>query len=90
VTAANPATAEEILSLLSQPFPASPLASVNSPSDITVNGTNAEILAAVGYPGGVNGYQVNFRMLPNTGAGLVAIQLSAAWVPGSPVNIAVR
>lgn len=34
-----------------QPFPSSPLAVVNSPIDVTVNGKSAEVLAAVGYPG---------------------------------------
>jgi hypothetical protein len=32
-----------------QPFPSRPLAVVNSPIDVTVNGKSAEVLAAVGY-----------------------------------------
>jgi len=35
---------------------------VNSPVAVTVNGKPAEFLAAVGFPGAVDGYQVNFRM----------------------------
>ena len=44
------------------PFPSSPAAAINSPVDVTVNGKSAEVLGAVGYPGAVDGYQVNFRM----------------------------
>jgi hypothetical protein len=36
-----------------KPFPASPLAAVNSPVDVAVNGKFAEVLAAVGLPGAV-------------------------------------
>ena len=76
VTAAKPAAAGEILSLFAtdlgptnvslspgQPFPSSPLAQVTSPIEVTVNGNSAEVLAAVGYPGSVDGYQVNFACL---------------------------
>jgi hypothetical protein len=68
VTTANPAKAGEVLSLFAkglgpvrasmnpgQPFPANPLAAVNSPVEVLVNGTSAEILAAVGYPGSADG-----------------------------------
>ena len=74
VTASKPAAAGEILSLFAsglgpvnpgvdpgQPFPSSPLAIVNSPVEVTVNGKSAEVLGAVGFPGAVDGYQVNFR-----------------------------
>jgi uncharacterized protein (TIGR03437 family) len=77
VTASKPAAAGEILSIFAtglgptnpgvdpgQPFPSSPAAAVNSPVDVTVNGKSAEVLAAVGYPGAVDGYQVNFRVPP--------------------------
>lgn len=69
VTAAKPAAAGEILSLIatglgptnpyndpSQPFPSNPLAAVNSPVEITVNGNPAEVLGTVGYPGAVDAY----------------------------------
>ena len=64
VTASKPATAGEILSLFAtglgpvrpnvgpgSPFPSSPLAVVNSPVDVMVNGKSAEVLSAVGVPG---------------------------------------
>jgi len=103
VTASKPATAEEILSIFArglgpvnpgvdpgQPFPSSPLASVNSPVEVTVNGKPAEVLSAVGYPGAVDGYQVNFRVPPGTAKGPASIQVSAAWISGAVVSIPVQ
>jgi hypothetical protein len=103
VTASKPAAAGEILSIFAsglgptnpgvspgQPFPASPPAAVNSPVDVTVNGKPAEVLAAVGYPGAVDGYQINFQVPPDTAKGVAAIQVSAAWVPSAAVNINVQ
>ena len=103
VSASKPAAAGEILSLFAtglgptsasltpdQPFPSSPLAVVNSPIDVTVNGKSAEVLDAVGYPGAVDSYQVNFRLPPGTGTGTATLQISAAWIPGAPVSIALK
>ncbi len=103
VTTSKPAAAGEILSLFAtglgptnpgvdpgQPFPSSPAAAVNSPVGVTVNGAAAEVLAAVGYPGSVDGYQVNFRVPTDTAKGVAAIQVSAAWVAGTAVNITIQ
>jgi hypothetical protein len=103
VTASKPATAGEILSLFArglgpvnpgvdpgQPFPSSPLAIVNSPVEVAVNGKAAEVLCAVGLPGRVDGYQVNFRMPPDTAKGPASIQVSAAWISGAAVSIPVQ
>jgi uncharacterized protein (TIGR03437 family) len=103
VTAAKPATQGEILSLFAtglgpvsprvdpgQPFPSSPLGVVNSPVEVIVNGKAAEVLSAVGYPGAVDGYQVNFRVPPDTAKGPAIIQVTAAWISGAPVTIPVQ
>jgi hypothetical protein len=103
VSTSKPATAGEVLSLFAtglgptrpginpgQPFPSSPLAVVNSPLEVTVNGKPAEVLGAVGYPGAVDGYQVNFRVPPDTAKGTAAIQVSVAWIAGASVNISVQ
>jgi uncharacterized protein (TIGR03437 family) len=58
--------------------------------DVTVNGKSTEILAAVGLPGVVDGYQVNFRIPPDAAKGLATIQLSAAWIAGTPMSITVQ
>jgi uncharacterized protein (TIGR03437 family) len=103
VTAARPAQAGEILTLFAtglgptqpgvdpgQPFPSSPPLVVNSPVLVTVNGSPAQVLAAVSYPGSVDGYQVNFQVPPGTVSGMATIQVSAAWIPGPVVSIPVR
>ncbi len=102
VTAAKPAAAGEILSIFvhglgptrpgvdpGQPFPSTPPA-VNSPVDVKFNGTSAEVLAAVGFPGAVDGYQVNFRVPTDAASGTATVQVSAAWIAGPSVNIPVR
>lgn len=103
VTASKPAVAGEILSLFAtglgptnpgvdpgQPFPSSPASAVNSPVGVTVNGEPAEVLGAVGYPGAVDGYQVNFRVPTDAAKGVAAIQVSGAWVASAAVNITVQ
>jgi len=103
VTASRPAAPGELLSLFAtglgptrpgvdpgSPFPASPLAVVTSPVEVLVNGRAAEVLAAVGYPGSVDGYQVNFRIPPETARGTATVQLSVAWIAGAEVRIAVQ
>ena len=91
VSAAKPAAAGEILSLFAtglgpsklvldpgKPFPADPPATVNSPVEVTVNGRPAEVLGAVGYPGTVDNYQVNFRIPTDTARGVATVQVTAA------------
>lgn len=100
VTAAKPAKAGEILALFAnglgptrpgvdfgQPFPSSPPQTVNSPVDVTVNGTPTEVLYAGGYPGAVDGYQVNFRVPANATPGTVTFRLTAGFIPGGAVTI---
>ncbi|MCC6390531.1 MAG: hypothetical protein IT167_08000 [Bryobacterales bacterium] len=103
VSAAKPAAAGEILSVFAtglgpvrssidpgRPFPSSPLAVVNSPIEVIVNDKPAEVLAAVGFPGAVDGYQVNFRVPSDAAQGVASIRLTAAWISGSPVSIMVQ
>ncbi len=103
VSASKPAAASEVLSLFAtglgptlpgaapgQPFLSSPLAAVNSPVAVTVNGKAAQVLGAVGYPGATDGYQVNFQMPPDTAKGTATIQVSAAWIAGANVSVPVQ
>lgn len=55
-----------------------------------VNGKAAEVLSAMGYPGTVDGYQVNFRLPPDTAKGPASIQISAARISGAAVSIPVQ
>jgi hypothetical protein len=103
VSSSKPAKSGEILSLFvtglgptvpgvdpGQPFPAQPLQTVNSPVAVTVNGVGAEVLYAGGYPGSIDSYQVNFRMPSGLSAGMASLQISAAWIAGPPVSLAVQ
>lgn len=102
VTSAKPAVPGEILSLFAhglgptrpgvdpgRPFPSTP-PSVVSPVDVKVNGVSAEVLAAVGLPGAVDGYQVNFRVPSDAVSGVATVQVSAAWIAGPSVNLSIR
>ncbi len=90
VNAANPAAPGEALSLFAtglgptQPsvnpgraFPANPLAAVTSAVEVRIDGKLAEVLGAVGLPGSVDGYQVNFRVPVDARRGVAVLQLSA-------------
>ncbi len=102
MTAANPARPAEILSIVAtglgptnsggdpgQPFAVSPLAVVNSPVAATVNGSPAEVLYAGGYPGTTAAYQINLRLPAGAQAGMASLQITSAWQPSAPVQIAV-
>ncbi len=103
VSAARPAAQGELLSIFAtglgpttlsldpgEAFPATPPAPVNSPVEVLVNGKPAELIGAVGFPGAVDGYQVNFRLPADTPKGTATIQLTAAWINGSSVTIQVQ
>jgi len=104
VTAAKPARAGETLILIAsglgptipgvnpgKPFPSNPpFAAVNSPVDVTVNGQGAAVVNKLGWPGLVDTYRVDFRIPEGTAAGAAIVQLSAAWIVGPEVRIAVQ
>ena len=103
VTAAKPAKAGEVLTLYAtglgptrpspepgQPFAASPPAAVSSPVEVLVNGASSQVLYAGGYPGAVNGYQVNFRLPDNVASGMASLHLTSAWIMGGNVAIPIQ
>lgn len=103
VTPAKPARAGEILTIFARglgptgakidpgaPFPADPLANVNGPVEVTVNGASVEALGAVGYPGTTDAYQVNFRVPADAAKGTASLQLSVAWISSAPVSFALQ
>ena len=74
-----------------KPFPATgPPLEVNSPVDVTVNGQAAEVMNKIGWPGLENVYRVDFRVPDGTATGIATLQLSAAWIAGAEVKIAVQ
>jgi hypothetical protein len=103
VTAARPARPGEILIAQAtglgptrpgvdpgRPFPADAFLAVNSPLAVTMNGQNAEVVNGFGWPGLVDTYRVDFRVPDGMAAGTASVQLSAAWIAGNPVQIAVQ
>jgi len=103
VTTSNPASAGETLNLFAsglgptrpgvdpgQSFPSSPLAVVNSPVQVTVNGRAASVLTAVGVPGRVDTYQVQFQVPSAVTTGAAVIQVIDAWIPGPAATVAIR
>ena len=103
VSASRPAKAGEVLTLYAsglgptkpsvdpgQPFTPDPRQLVNSPVQVLVNGNPADLLYAGGYPGAVDGYQVNFRVSDGTRSGQATLQLTSAWIAGLAVNIPVQ
>jgi hypothetical protein len=71
-------------------FPALPLALVNSPIAVTLNGQAAAVQYAGGYPGTNSAYQVNFVVPSGMTTGSASLQLKSAWVAGSTINIPVQ
>ena len=103
VTAANPAAVGETLSLFAtglgptrpgvdpgQLFPSSPPAAVNSPVQVTVNGNPATVLAAGGFPGSADIYQVRFQVPSRTGPGAAVVQVITAWIAGPTVSLSIQ
>ncbi len=73
-----------------QPFPLDANLPVNSPVAVSVNGQEAEVISAVGWPGQLDTYRVDFRVPSGLPAGTASVQLSAAWIAGSAVRIPVQ
>jgi hypothetical protein len=103
VTAAKPAKAGEVLILKAgglgptvpfanpgQPFPADAPAAVNSPLSVTVNGQPAEVVNGFGWPGLVDTFRVDFRVPADAASGTASLQVSAAWIAGPPLSIAIQ
>ncbi len=103
VTAAKPAKAGEVLIVEAtglgptvpgvnpgQPFPTDSLFQVNSPVDVTVNGRPAEVINNIGWGGLVDTYRIDFRVPDGTTAGMASIQITAAWIAGPGVRIAIQ
>jgi hypothetical protein len=103
VTAAKPAKAGEVLIAQAtglgptlpgvnpgQAFPSDSIVQVNSPVAVTMNGQAAEVINSIGWPGLVDTYRVDFRAPDGVKAGTAAVQLTAAWITGSSVNVPVQ
>jgi hypothetical protein len=103
VSATNPARRGEVLIISASglgptrqrldpgtPFPAEPLFEVNSPVEVRVNGVESQLINKVGWPGRENIYRVDFRVPEDTTPGVGILQLTAAWIPSSEVQVPIR
>jgi hypothetical protein len=63
---------------------------VNSPVEVEVGRRATEVRNAVGWPGMVNQYRVDFQVPESTPPGDATVALRAAWVTGPEVQIPVR
>jgi uncharacterized protein (TIGR03437 family) len=73
-----------------QPFPADSQSQVNSPVDVTLNGRPAEVIDNIGWAGFVDTYRIDFRVPDGTTAGMASIQITAAWIAGPALRIAIQ
>jgi hypothetical protein len=100
VNGGRPAKAGEILILkatglgptqpgvdLGQPFPPGVFQVVNGPVEVNVNGQPAHVFNALGWPGTVDTYRVDFRVPDRTTGVTAAIQLTASFVSSTPVSV---
>jgi hypothetical protein len=103
VTPAKPAKPGEILTLSAsglgptrpgvdpgQPFTADPQQLVIAPVEVLVNGKSSQVLYAGGYPGAVDGYQVNFQVPDTAKPGMASVQMTSAWMPGPEVKMVIQ
>lgn len=103
VTTARPAKAGELLIVRAtglgptipgvdpgQPFPTDGVQQVNSPVEVSLNGESGEVVNKIGWPGQLDAYRVDFRVPAKVSPGNAKLQLSAAWINGTPVEIPVQ
>lgn len=103
VTATKPAQAGEVLIVRAmglgptvpgvdpgQAFPSEVQVAVNSPVEITMNGQSAKVINAIGWPGLVDTYRIDFQVPAGATRGTAAIQVKAAWIPSAPVSISIQ
>ena len=64
--------------------------SINSPVTVVVNGTAVSAINALGWPGLVDIYRVDFEVPGDTRSGQAAVQLVAAWIPGHTLSVPVQ
>jgi hypothetical protein len=75
---------------LGQPFPSDVFQEVNAPVQVNVNGQAAQVLNAIGWPGALDTYRVDFRLPDRTVGITAAIQIIAGFISSSAVNIPVQ
>ncbi len=71
-------------------FPGFPYGAVNSPVEAIIGGRAVDAFNALGWPGEVDVYRVDFRVPDGTAPGMVDVQLRVGGIAGPTVKIPVR
>jgi hypothetical protein len=75
--------------LSSSPGPVVPVGG-NKPIEVSIGGQVAGVLYAGGFPGSSDGFQVDFRVPQGIASGASSLRLTAAWIAGPEVQIAIQ
>jgi uncharacterized protein (TIGR03437 family) len=67
-----------------------PYEQVNSPIEVAVNGVDAPVINAVGWPGSKELYRVDFRVPTGVQPGVATLRLTAAWIPADEVQFRIQ
>jgi uncharacterized protein (TIGR03437 family) len=67
-----------------------PYEPVNSPIDVFVSGVAAEVVSAIGWPGSLDTYRVDFRVPTGGRPGAASLQVSSAWVNSDAVELRIQ
>ena len=70
-----------------QPFPRDPLAAVLARLQVTVNGRPAEVVTALGWPGEVNLYRLDFRVPAGKPPGPATVRVEVKGIAGPPASL---
>jgi uncharacterized protein (TIGR03437 family) len=76
--------------ILENRFPSNPLAVVNSPVEVTVNGSSADVVNKIGWPGTTDRYRLDIRVPDGTAPGIATLQVTAAFIAGQEVRMPVQ
>ena len=68
-------------------FPADTPQLVNSPVQVTIGGQVAPVINAIGWPGLLDTYRIDARVPDGVASGSSVLQLTVAWIPGTPVSL---
>ena len=63
---------------------------VSAPIDVTINGVDAEVINAIGWPGTLDTYRVDFRVPESVTPGRANMRVTAAWIPSDEVALTIR
>ena len=73
-----------------KPFSTNPLEVVNAPVEVSIDGKQAEVINAIGWPEETTVYRVDFHVPGDARTGSAAVRLTSAGIQGPEVTIPIR